>query len=41
MPNFVLPCDAERGIIPSINQHHLVEAPLSFFSFALAGRYDI
>ena len=40
MPNFVLPYDAERGMIPLMKYHLLVEAPLSFYSSALAGRYD-
>ena len=40
MPNFVLPYDAERGMIPLINHHLSVEAPLSFYTFASAGRYD-
>ena len=40
MPNFVLPYNAENGMIPLIKHHHLVEASLSFYSFALAGKYD-
>ena len=40
MPNFVLPYDTERGMIPLTKHHHLVEAPLSFYSFVLVMRYD-
>ena len=40
MPNFVLPYDAEKGMVPLIRDHHLVEAPFNFSSFDLAGRYD-
>ena len=39
IPNFVLPYDAERGTIPLIKHHHLIEVPLSFY-FVLARRYD-
>ena len=37
MSNFVLPYDADRGMIPLIKHHYLVKAPL--VSAPLTGRY--
>ena len=40
IPNFVLPYDAERGMIPLIKLQYVIEAQFSFFSFNLARIYD-